>query len=76
MHSLSPSPDTRDMQSHSHRVSGAFPKTTFIVEFDYPDCVRTFDGAKWTVTPKPPRGYTAEELEKDNPFNAWLYEGK
>jgi hypothetical protein len=23
--------------------------------------------------PKPPPGYTAEELERDNPYNAWLY---
>lgn len=22
--------------------------------------------------PKPPPGYTAEELERDNPFNAWM----
>lgn len=22
-----------------------------------------------------PAGYTAEELERDNPFNAWLHEG-
>ena len=24
--------------------------------------------------PVPPAGYTAEELEKDNPFNQWLWE--
>lgn len=24
--------------------------------------------------PTAPRGYSAEELERDNPFNAWMYE--
>lgn len=24
--------------------------------------------------PKPPEGYTAEELERDNPYNQWMYE--
>lgn len=24
---------------------------------------------------KPPTGYTAEELERDSPFNAWLHDG-
>jgi hypothetical protein len=24
--------------------------------------------------PKPPAGYTAEELERDNPYNQWMYE--
>jgi hypothetical protein len=23
---------------------------------------------------KPPAGYTAEELERDNPYNQWMYE--
>jgi hypothetical protein len=26
--------------------------------------------------PKVPRGYTAEELERDNPHNQWMYEGR
>jgi len=25
---------------------------------------------------KPPPGYTAEELELDNPYNQWMYENK
>lgn len=25
-------------------------------------------------TPTPPAGYTAEELEQDNPYNQWMYE--
>jgi hypothetical protein len=25
-------------------------------------------------TPKVPPGYTADELERDNPHNAWMYE--
>lgn len=25
--------------------------------------------------PVPPAGYSAEELERDNPYNAWVYEG-
>lgn len=31
-------------------------------------------GCVWrnTPEPKPPRGYTAEELERDNPYNAWM----
>ncbi len=24
---------------------------------------------------EPPPGYTAEELERDNPYNAWMYDG-
>jgi len=24
--------------------------------------------------PKPPKGYTAEELERDNPYNQWMNE--
>ena len=24
--------------------------------------------------PKPPVGYTAEELEQDNPYNQWMHE--
>lgn len=24
--------------------------------------------------PKPPSGYTAEELDRDNPHNAWMFE--
>ena len=24
--------------------------------------------------PKPPAGYTADELERDNPYNQWMYE--
>jgi hypothetical protein len=23
---------------------------------------------------KPPKGYTAEELDRDNPYNQWMYE--
>lgn len=26
------------------------------------------------MTTQPPPGYTAEELERDNPYNAWMYE--
>lgn len=26
--------------------------------------------------PLPPAGYTAEELERDNPYNQWMYEGE
>ena len=25
---------------------------------------------------KPPAGYTAEELERDNPYNQWMYEDR
>lgn len=31
--------------------------------------------AKLTNALKPPAGYTAEELERDNPHNAWMREG-
>ena len=27
-----------------------------------------------TDVPKPPKGYTAEELERDNPYNQWMNE--
>lgn len=26
-------------------------------------------------TPLIPSGYTADELDRDNPFNQWMYEG-
>ena len=26
--------------------------------------------------PLPPAGYTAEELDRDNPYNQWMYEGE
>jgi hypothetical protein len=31
-------------------------------------------GKKDTSVPKPPPGYTAEELERDNPYNQWTNE--
>ena len=31
-------------------------------------------GKKDASVPKPPPGYTVEELEKDNPYNQWLQE--
>ena len=38
-------------------------------------CYGRFVGLEMTE-PKPPHGYTAEELEKDNPFNDWLRAGE
>lgn len=29
---------------------------------------------KWVRGPLPPPGYTADELERDNPYNQWMYE--
>ncbi len=26
------------------------------------------------IDPQPPAGYTAEELERDNPYNQWMHE--
>ncbi len=26
------------------------------------------------LEPKPPAGYTADELDRDNPYNQWMYE--
>lgn len=26
------------------------------------------------IEPTPPPGYTAEELDRDNPYNQWMYE--
>jgi hypothetical protein len=34
--------------------------------------VRRFVRETRAPEPKPPPGYTAEELERDNPFNAWM----
>ena len=31
-------------------------------------------GALVGRSPTPPPGYTAEELERDNPYNQWIYE--
>lgn len=31
-------------------------------------------GKKDASLPEPPTGYTAEELERDNPYNQWMYE--
>jgi len=45
-------PEARDLLSHHITQTGEFPKTTFTVVFDYPDCTRTFDGREWAVTAK------------------------
>lgn len=29
---------------------------------------------KLMAVPRPPPGYTAEELERDNPYNQWMHE--
>lgn len=33
-------------------------------------------GKKDRSLPPPPPGYTAEELERDNPYNQWMYEAE
>ena len=33
-------------------------------------------GNKLLIDEKVPVGYTAEELERDNPYNQWMYEGE
>ena len=35
--------------SHSIRSEGSFPKTKYIAVFVYPNCVREYDGERWTV---------------------------
>jgi len=47
-------PDTRDLTSHTLRRDEEGPRVTWVAIFDYPDCVREYDGVKWTVTPKQP----------------------
>ena len=45
-------PQTRDCLGHTLRRDEEGPRVTWTVVFDYPDCQRTFDGAKWTVVVK------------------------
>lgn len=49
---LSAIPQSRDCISHSLRRDEDGLRVTWTVTFDYPDCIRTFDGAKWTVEAK------------------------
>ena len=36
-----------------------------------PSILRVLKAAGWTW---PPEGYTADELERDNPYNQWMHE--
>lgn len=42
-------PTANNLLSHHHSTEGEFPKTTYLVTFVYPDCIRTFDGRSWKV---------------------------
>lgn len=46
------------------------------VAFDLPKEVNDKSDKDFNVVPLPPAGYTAEELERDNPYNQWMYEGE
>jgi len=37
-------------------------------------CIEGEHPALDTDEVEPPAGYTAEELERDNPYNQWMYE--
>jgi hypothetical protein len=43
-------PNFPNMLSYSIREEGDSPRKQFIAVFEYPDCTREFDGAKWVVT--------------------------
>lgn len=49
---LSAVPQTRDCEGHTLRREEDGPRVTWVAVFDYPDCIREYDGVKWTVTPK------------------------
>lgn len=49
---LSAVTQTRDCNGHTLRRDEDGPRVTWTVVFDYPDCTRSFDGAKWTVEAK------------------------
>lgn len=50
---LNPLPsDPSTYLSHSILESGESPNKSFKVEFQYTDCIRTFDGRVWTVEPR------------------------
>ena len=40
---------------------------------DLDSLIALLQRSKAREEPKPPAGYTAEELERDNPFNAWMH---
>jgi len=42
-------PNHTDLITHQHSTIGSFPKTTYLVTFIYPDCIRTFDGRNWAI---------------------------
>jgi hypothetical protein len=54
-------PTAQNLISHHHHTEGEFPKTTYIVYFQYPDCVRSFDGRNWKV-------HHVDYLTEDLPF--------
>lgn len=40
----------------------------------FPETGFPYRGERFLGEPVPPSGYTAEELERDNPYNTWMYE--
>lgn len=39
-----------ELISYSIREEGEFPRKTFVIVCEYPNCQREFDGKNWSVT--------------------------
>lgn len=52
------------------------PSNKLLTVDDYGKTYRFKLDKNFNVVPLPPAGYTAEELERDNPYNQWMYEGE
>lgn len=49
-------PDTRDLIKHEIEARKAGSRPHFVGVFEYPDCIREFDGREWIVYPKATKG--------------------
>lgn len=45
-------PEQPNLLSHRIEAQGTAPQRSFDVVFDYPDCVRIFNGKEWRVEAK------------------------
>ena len=48
---LSLIPEHRNLLGNHLEIKGVAPQRTFTAVFEYPDCIRKFDGRTWTIIP-------------------------
>ena len=54
------------------RTPGDDRADVLVTDDDIDELIALLQRSKTREEVKPPAGYTAEELERDNPFNAWM----